>query len=186
MQNALKLPFVFYNFISRPNEYDRHFRQVTRIDKVPKLRMTQDSATSETTALVDASEYSPLLQTNSQDTATHANLGSINGTIQSLANTQNTNTGLIGPQSEDADDTGEDDKPLPKLQIFLLCYCRVVEPIAFFSIFPFINKMIEDTGGVREEDVGFYSGLIVRLTRVMLVPNSMPSCPHHSLPSVCL
>lgn len=123
--------------------------------------MTQDSVTSETTALVAASESSPLLQTNTEDTATHSTLGSTNGTSQSLPSTQNYNTVLAGRQSEYADDADEDDKPLPKLQIFLLCYCRAVEPIAFFSIFPFINKMIEDTGGVREEDVGFYSGLIV-------------------------
>lgn len=45
-------------------------------------------------------------------------------------------------------------------QIIVLCYARMVEPIAFFSIFPFVNKMIFDTG-VAEEDVGFYSGLIV-------------------------
>lgn len=54
----------------------------------------------------------------------------------------------------------EEDKPLPKLQIFLLCYARMIEPIAFFGIFPFINKMIFETG-TDEEDVGFYSGLIV-------------------------
>lgn len=56
-----------------------------------------------------------------------------------------------------------DEKPLPRNQIFLLCYARLVEPVAFFSIFPFINKMIWDTGDVEEADVGFYSGLIVSL-----------------------
>jgi hypothetical protein len=55
----------------------------------------------------------------------------------------------------------EDDTPLPKVQIFLLCYARLVEPIAFFSIFPFVNKMILETGNLDEADVGFYSGLIV-------------------------
>lgn len=65
-------------------------------------------------------------------------------------------THLNGASPEDGDD-----KPLPRTQIFLLCYARVVEPIAFFSIFPFINKMIWETGGLDEADVGFYSGLIV-------------------------
>lgn len=55
----------------------------------------------------------------------------------------------------------EDDKPLPKLQIFLLCYARMIEPIAYFGIFPFINIMIWETGGLSKADVGFYSGLIV-------------------------
>ncbi|TVY34539.1 Efflux pump [Lachnellula occidentalis] len=54
----------------------------------------------------------------------------------------------------------EEDKPLPKLQIFLLCFARLIEPIAFFGIFPFLPKMIEETGGLEEEDIGFYSGFI--------------------------
>lgn len=61
------------------------------------------------------------------------------------------------PQHDDRDD----DTPLPKTQIFLLAYARMVEPIAFFTIFPFINKMIWITGNLKQEDVGFYSGLIV-------------------------
>lgn len=57
----------------------------------------------------------------------------------------------------------DEDAPLPRAQIFLLCYTRVVEPIAFFAIFPYINSMIEKVGGVDKEDVGFYSGLIESL-----------------------
>ena len=55
----------------------------------------------------------------------------------------------------------ESEKPLPVGQIFLLCFARFVEPIAFFSIFPYINEMIHKTGNIPEADVGFYSGLIV-------------------------
>ncbi|ORY10531.1 major facilitator superfamily domain-containing protein [Clohesyomyces aquaticus] len=59
---------------------------------------------------------------------------------------------------------GEDaDAPLPLIQILLLCYTRLVEPVAFFSIFPYINQMIERVGGIRPENVGFYSGLIESL-----------------------
>ncbi|KIW17943.1 hypothetical protein PV08_05138 [Exophiala spinifera] len=54
------------------------------------------------------------------------------------------------------------DRPLPKLQIFLLSASRLVEPVACFVIFPFINQMIYETG-VPIEDVGFYSGLIESL-----------------------
>ncbi|KAF1967397.1 MFS general substrate transporter [Bimuria novae-zelandiae CBS 107.79] len=57
----------------------------------------------------------------------------------------------------------EDEAPLDLTQIFLLCYTRLVEPVAFFAIFPYINFMIEKTGGVAKEDVGFYSGLIESL-----------------------
>ncbi|KAF2274208.1 MFS general substrate transporter [Westerdykella ornata] len=57
----------------------------------------------------------------------------------------------------------DEDAPLPFWQIMVLCYARVVEPIAFFSIFPYINEMIQKVGHVAEEDVGFYSGLIESL-----------------------
>ncbi|RYP60721.1 hypothetical protein DL771_010409 [Monosporascus sp. 5C6A] len=57
----------------------------------------------------------------------------------------------------------EEDKPLPKRQIFLLCYARLVEPIAFFSIFPYINQMVQENGQLPKADVGFYSGLIESL-----------------------
>ncbi|KAF2028576.1 MFS general substrate transporter [Setomelanomma holmii] len=57
----------------------------------------------------------------------------------------------------------ENETPLPRGQIFLLCYTAVVEPIAFFGIFPYINFMIEKVGNVEKEDVGFYSGLIESL-----------------------
>lgn len=56
-----------------------------------------------------------------------------------------------------------DDEKLPVNQILLLCYARLFEPIAFFTIFPFVNQMIFDTGEVADADVGFYSGLIESL-----------------------
>jgi hypothetical protein len=55
-----------------------------------------------------------------------------------------------------------EDTPLPKTQIFMLCLARLVEPIAFFGIFPYINQMIQEIGRLAEADVGFYSGFIVR------------------------
>ncbi|KAJ7650799.1 hypothetical protein FB45DRAFT_888824 [Roridomyces roridus] len=57
----------------------------------------------------------------------------------------------------------EDFDKLPMGQIVLLCYARLVDPIAFFSIFPFINKMIHEEAGIPETDVGFYAGLIESL-----------------------
>lgn len=80
------------------------------------------------------------------------------------------------PESHDPDDNSsnvqdgnqrgvdeDEDRPLPKAQVFLLCYSSCVAPTAFFSIFPYINFMIEKVGGVATEDVGFYSGLIESL-----------------------
>ncbi|KZO91658.1 MFS general substrate transporter [Calocera viscosa TUFC12733] len=75
----------------------------------------------------------------------------------------------LAPTEEDllaeaaAEVAAEGDHPLPKLQVFLLCWAAIVEPVAFFSIFPFINQMIFETGGVDEADVGFLSGVIESL-----------------------
>ncbi|KAJ9659076.1 hypothetical protein H2198_003365 [Neophaeococcomyces mojaviensis] len=57
----------------------------------------------------------------------------------------------------------EDEKPLPKQQVLLLCLARLVEPIAFFSIFPFINQMCAKNGNLPPSDTGFWSGLIESL-----------------------
>ncbi|KAF2648278.1 MFS general substrate transporter [Lophiostoma macrostomum CBS 122681] len=57
----------------------------------------------------------------------------------------------------------DEDVPLPLAQIFLLAFTRMVEPIVFFGIFPYINSMIEEVGGIDVRDVGFYSGMIESL-----------------------
>ncbi|KAL7920926.1 major facilitator superfamily domain-containing protein [Trichoderma austrokoningii] len=54
-------------------------------------------------------------------------------------------------------------KPLPKMQVFLLCFAKAMEPIAFFAIFPFIAQMVQRNGHLPKSDVGFYSGLIESL-----------------------
>ncbi|KAK0624731.1 major facilitator superfamily domain-containing protein [Bombardia bombarda] len=64
--------------------------------------------------------------------------------------------------SEDEDGASAD-KPLPVGQILALCYARWVEPVAFFCIFPYINKMAQENGHLADTDVGFYSGLIESL-----------------------
>ncbi|KAJ5576423.1 hypothetical protein N7535_003349 [Penicillium sp. DV-2018c] len=60
--------------------------------------------------------------------------------------------------SDGADSINE--KPFPTGQILLLCYARTVEPLAFFSIFPYVAQMVQENGNLADEDVGFYSGLI--------------------------
>jgi hypothetical protein len=71
------------------------------------------------------------------------------------SNGKGTTTSNGGYSEEDPE------KPLPKLQVFLLCYARMIEPMAFFGIFPFIPKMIQQVGNLEEADIGFYAGLIV-------------------------
>lgn len=119
--------------------------------------MAKDSAAvSETTALLAVSEETPLLQANSEVLKTHPEIEQSNDTLPSSSAASTAVEGGNGSVHKD-----NDDKPLPLGQIFLLCGCRMLEPIAFFSIFPYINNMIEDVGGIEEQDVGFYSGLIV-------------------------
>ena len=63
-------------------------------------------------------------------------------------------------------------KPMPRAQVALLCYARLVEPIAFFSIFPYISEMTKANGRLADEDVGFYAGLIeslFSLTQMMVM-----------------
>ncbi|CBX96864.1 hypothetical protein IAQ61_008186 [Plenodomus lingam] len=75
----------------------------------------------------------------------------------------------LGPDEADIiahDGTYEEDDdeiPLPRTQVLLVCLTAISGPIAFFSIFPYINFMIERIGNVEKEDVGFYSGLIESL-----------------------
>ena len=108
----------------------------------------------ETTALLAVSKHDPAILVNEEAVAHE--------------------THLNGASPEDSDD-----KPLPRTQTFLLCYARLVEPIAFFSIFPFINKMIWETGGLDEADVGFYSGLIVCGTHSHSLQRSSTTCYGH-------
>ncbi|TFK55183.1 MFS general substrate transporter [Heliocybe sulcata] len=51
--------------------------------------------------------------------------------------------------------------PLKKLQLAVLCAVRLVDPIAFTQIFPYINEMME-TMHVTDDPsrIGFYSGLV--------------------------
>lgn len=83
----------------------------------------------------------------------------------------NTNGSLNGnapkPAGQDASSgehqTIDEEKPLPYMQVLVLCYASLVEPVAYFSIFPYINEMVERTGGQDVENVGFWTGMIESL-----------------------
>lgn len=50
---------------------------------------------------------------------------------------------------------------LPKLQIAILCAIRLMDPIAFTQIFPYINEFLSSLHLVDDESqIGFYSGLV--------------------------
>ena len=51
--------------------------------------------------------------------------------------------------------------PLPKAQLASLCIVRLVDPIAFTHIFPYVNEMMADLHLTDDPSrVGFYSGLV--------------------------
>lgn len=57
-------------------------------------------------------------------------------------------------------------------QLILLCYARLMEPIAFFCIFPYIAEMVQRNGDLPDSDIGFYSGLLesaFSVTQVMFL-----------------
>ena len=95
-----------------------------------------NTAASEATPLLAATEVGSILQPSRETALQHRRLS--DGSIKV-----------------------DDEKPLPRTQIFLLCFARMLEGLAFFGIFPFISKMIKETGDLEEADVGFYAGLIV-------------------------
>jgi hypothetical protein len=54
--------------------------------------------------------------------------------------------------------------PLPKMKLASLCGVRLVDPIAFTQIFPYINEQITSIPGLIDDPsrTGFYSGMVVR------------------------
>ncbi|KZT57853.1 MFS general substrate transporter [Calocera cornea HHB12733] len=78
--------------------------------------------------------------------------------------THSSSSTTLADQEADIDppspSTEDEDRPLPLWQMFLLCFARLVEPVAFFSIFPFVSQMIHESGSVPDTDVGFWSGWI--------------------------
>lgn len=98
------------------------------------------------------------------------------GAPESGAPVTQSNGDLVPPDANGhkPDDTAEQDatqedveKPLPRLQVFLLCYASLAEPVAYFAIFPFINEMIERNGHMDQSDVGFWSGTIESLFSIV-------------------
>jgi len=52
--------------------------------------------------------------------------------------------------------------PIPKLQLATLCLVRLLEPIGFTQLFPYINEMVVNLNIINDPSkVGFVSGLVV-------------------------
>ncbi|KAE8146371.1 MFS general substrate transporter [Aspergillus avenaceus] len=53
------------------------------------------------------------------------------------------------------------DEPFPTTQLFLLAICRVAEPIALTSIFPYSWVMVKDFAVTNGSDASIYAGILV-------------------------
>ena len=52
--------------------------------------------------------------------------------------------------------------PIPKRQLAILCLVRLLEPIGFTQLFPYINEMVVSLNMIDDPSkVGFISGLVV-------------------------
>jgi len=69
--------------------------------------------------------------------------------------------------------------PLPKVQLGVLCFLRILDPMNFTQIFPYINEFITDLHVTNDlSQIGFYSGLVV--SREFLYPRSRILCSRFS------
>ncbi|KIJ52561.1 hypothetical protein M422DRAFT_58696 [Sphaerobolus stellatus SS14] len=51
--------------------------------------------------------------------------------------------------------------PIPKLQVFTLCAVRIVDPISFTQLFPYVNEMMQDLHVTTHASrIGYYSGFL--------------------------
>ncbi|CAA7267909.1 unnamed protein product [Cyclocybe aegerita] len=51
--------------------------------------------------------------------------------------------------------------PLPKVQLGILCLLRILDPMCFTQIFPYINELVSDLHVAKDpSQIGFYSGLV--------------------------
>lgn len=99
-----------------------------------------------------AAETTPLLSSSIRDGLTK------------IINTSNGHVaGSSGALLSHGNRATEEEKPFPRYQILILCYASIVEPVAFFIIFPYINEMVERIGHQLPENVGFWTGTIESL-----------------------
>lgn len=57
---------------------------------------------------------------------------------------------------------------LPTRQLSILCAIRLADPVAFTQIFPYVNEMMERFGVAEPSKTGFYSGMVVSVSYMLL------------------
>ncbi|KAK5692092.1 hypothetical protein LTR97_011266 [Elasticomyces elasticus] len=129
----------------------------------PSADPTQNSdyvTATESTPLLGAPESAPEIN--------HALNGHTNGHTTKPTASSPSN---VSP-TEDIEE--EEERPMPYLQILILCFASLAEPVAYFAIFPFINEMIFRLGDIPETSVGFYGGLIESLFSLVQMALMIP------------
>ena len=78
-----------------------------------------------------------------RDRTTASQNGTVDETTPLVAPERILEAGQIGNGEVDGQNSDSNDsEKLPIVQIMLLCFARIAEPIAFFSILPFIAQMV--------------------------------------------
>ncbi|KAF8525796.1 major facilitator superfamily domain-containing protein [Hysterangium stoloniferum] len=70
---------------------------------------------------------------------------------------------LVGEEEVDVESASKARRvtPVPKLQVMTLCAVRIVDPISFTQLFPYVNAMMIDLHVTTHASrIGFYSGLV--------------------------
>ena len=66
--------------------------------------------------------------------------------------------------------------PIPKAQLATLCAVRLVDPIAFTQIFPYVNEMMNHLHLTNDPSkIGFYSGIVVGIATASRVNHLYPT-----------
>ncbi|KAI0636220.1 MFS general substrate transporter [Trametes polyzona] len=62
----------------------------------------------------------------------------------------------------DVQEENVEETPLPKMQLFILLYIQLAEPITSTVIYPFVNQLVRESGitGGDERKTGYFAGLI--------------------------
>ncbi|KAF8201618.1 major facilitator superfamily multidrug-resistance, DHA1 sub-family [Pholiota molesta] len=65
------------------------------------------------------------------------------------------------PESQPPSGTFSKATPIPKVQFTVLCLLRLLDPMSFTQIFPYINEFMSDLNVTNDPSrIGFYSGLV--------------------------
>lgn len=89
-------------------------------------------------------------------------------TNESVSSEPDESVQLLADEERDGCPTSGDSQPrgptpLPLVQLAALVAVHIADPITYKQMLPYINQLLADLHIVSPEQVGFYSGFIVRI-----------------------